>query len=63
MLGEGRVYGGLHKPEPKELANFPAAEVAVLLPGTFSKPHRQRELFDDAYSQLCNPRIRSSSRR
>jgi hypothetical protein len=34
MLGEGRVYGsGLHKLEPKELANVPAAEITGLIPG------------------------------
>jgi len=34
LLGEGRVYGGgLHKLEPKELANVPVPEIAALVPG------------------------------
>jgi hypothetical protein len=34
LLGEGRVYGGgLHKLEPKELANVDASAIAELLPG------------------------------
>ncbi len=35
LLGEGRVYGGgLHKLEPKELANVSASHIAHLLPDT-----------------------------
>jgi adenine-specific DNA-methyltransferase len=41
LLGEGRVYGGgLHKLEPKELANVPVPEIAALLPAAL----RQTEL-------------------
>jgi len=38
MTGEGRVYGGgLHKLEPLELANVPAAEIAEILPQTMQR--------------------------
>jgi hypothetical protein len=45
LLGEGRVYGGgLHKLEPKELANVPAPEIAELVPHATGQQY-QTELF------------------
>jgi adenine-specific DNA-methyltransferase len=47
LLGEGRVYGGgLHKLEPKELANVPVPKIAELLPNEH-RPTSQREMFQD----------------
>jgi hypothetical protein len=47
-----KVGGGLHKLEPKELANVPAAEIAALLPGMSGKSQRQVDLFRDSM-QSC----------
>ncbi|WP_308516151.1 Eco57I restriction-modification methylase domain-containing protein [Sphingomonas flavescens] len=45
LLGEGRVYGGgLHKLEPKELANVPLPALADLVPE--AAPPRQLEMLD-----------------
>ena len=46
LIGEGRVYGGgLHKVEPNELANAPAAGVLKVLKGRIQASARQLALF------------------
>jgi hypothetical protein len=48
LLSEGRVYGGgLHKLEPKELANVPVPEIADLLPREM-RPTNQTEMLLEA---------------
>ncbi len=40
LVGEGRIYGGgLHKLEPKELANVPAEGILELIPAA----HRAKQ--------------------
>lgn len=47
LLGEGRVYGGgLHKLEPRELANVNASPIANLIPDYQTQvPTAQMEMF------------------
>ena len=53
LIGEGRVYGGgLHKLEPKELANVPADSIAEVLPRT-ALPTKKASLFDEDIATLA----------
>jgi len=56
LLGEGRVYGGgLHKLEPKELANVNASAIAKIIPNYRSEQTaKQLGLFEDNKLQAKN---------
>ncbi len=53
LLGEGRVYGGgLHKLEPKELANVDATAIAELIPDLRPPVStKQLDIFGDVHSR------------
>ena len=58
LLGEGRVYGGgLHKLEPKELANVSADALTALISDVVQQSGQQLDLYDEL---TARPRLVST---
>lgn len=55
LLSEGRVYGGgLHKLEPRELANVEACSIYALLPELYRRPSPQELEFRESLAQKAS---------